>query len=168
MKPTAKPPLPTSKRDKIEYLLDHWQDIYDPDVSKGRPGVGDSAGATMPFMAKHPSVVELARCLAVLRLEATVHHSHLMAFHTAVWRIRVDHVRVRRAGGKYELVETRERERLVPDWVRLEKVRRGQAALVVAFRGPVFIPDDLWDALTLSSVEVDAKAARRLRGRVAA
>lgn len=165
------PALPESKRERIAYLLDHWVDIYDPGGTSvfGSPGDG-SGSPLLPLMSRHRSVLELCRCLAVLAEQAPVQASHLKAYHCAEWRIRVDHVRVRRprrAGkAKYELVEQRVRERVVPSWVRLEKVRRGEDRLAELFVGQVDIPEELWDALVLSADEIESKARRRrhLRG----
>lgn len=165
-----KDPHAWTKHERLVYLLDQWEVIFDPSVTspQGSPGDGSGIGL-MPRMSRHPSVRELGRCLGVLRVGAPVQYSHLMAHHLAEWRVRVDHVRVRRAGGKFELVETRTRERMVPGWVRAQKVVSAHRSLADAFRGSVSIPDDLWDALTLSASEADAKAARRrARGRVAA
>lgn len=175
---TKSPALPTSKRDKIVYLLDHWDEIHDPDAAspQGRPG-GGSNTPHLAYMASHVSVVELGRCLVVLKAASPVQHSHLMAFHGAEWRQARTPKRTTVKGKLGWISNPRSnhaedwdhrRERLVPGWVRLEKVRRAQDTLAYAFRGPVFIPDDLWDALTLSSVEVDAKAERRRSRRVAA
>lgn len=172
------PALPTTKREKIIYLLDHWDEIHDPDAAspQGRPGGGTNT-PHLAFMASHVSVRELARCLAVLREVAPVQHSHLMAFHGAEWRQTRTPKRTTVKGKTGWISNPRSshaedwdhgRERIVPAWVRLEKVRRAQEALAEAFRGQVFIPDDLWDALTLSSVEVDAKEARRRGRRIAA
>jgi hypothetical protein len=162
---TTKPPaLPTSKRDKIVYLLDHWDEIHDPDAGspQGRPGDGTNT-PHLAYMAHHPSVVELARCLAAVKLAAPFQHSHLMAYHQAEWRIHVRVGTVKRRGGKFERVEFRDRHRRIPEWVRMGYVRAGELRLEELFRGPVFIPDELWDALTLSSDEIEAKARRRRR-----
>lgn len=161
------PALPVSKRARIVHLLGHWEDIFDPDGASSFGSPGDGSGvALLPLMSRHPSVVELVRCLRVLGEEAPVQLSHLKAYHCAEWRIRVDHVRVkrpRRQGGKLmsELVESRTRERIVPSWVRLEKVRRAEDRLVELFRGRVAIPEDLSDALLLSADEVEAKRRKR-------
>lgn len=163
------PALPGTKREKIVFLLEHWDELFDPSVTspQGSPGDGSGVGL-MPAMCHHPSVRELDRCLGVLKSVAPVQFSHLMATHTAEWRIRVDHVRVRRERGLTEVVERRVRERLVPRWVDAGKVRRAHAALAEGFQGSVSIPDDLWDALTLSSEEANAKARVRRGRRVAA
>lgn len=166
--------LPVSKREKIVHLLGHWEDIFNPPGVTGTSSSSSGGGlALLPLMSRHRSVVELVRCLGVLAVEAPVQLSHLRAYHGAEWRIRVDHVRVkrpRRQGGKVrsELVETRTRERIVPSWVRLEKVRRAEGRLVELFVGQVDLPEELWDALVLSADEVEAKERRRrLRGAAA-
>lgn len=169
---TTGPALPVSKREKIVHLLERWDVIFDPGGTSPSGSPGDGSGSPLlPVMSRHRSVVELARCLAVLGVEAPVQLAHLKAFHCAEWRIRVDHVRVRRprrqgGGGKSELVEKRVRARVVPSWVRLEKVRSAEDRLVELFRGQVDIPEELWDALVLSADEVEAKQRRRrhLRG----
>lgn len=142
------PSLPVTKRDRIVYLLDHWDEIFDPNVTSPLGSPSSGGVQLMPLMSRHPSVVELARCLVVLRRVAPRQHDHLKAYYLAEWRIRTDVVRKKRRGGKFETTELRRRERVVPRWVRLEKVRRGEGVLVEAFSGEVFIPSELWDALT--------------------
>lgn len=160
--------VPCSKGCRIRYLLDRWEEIFDPSATsqQGSPGDGSGIGL-LPAMSHHPSVLELSRCLAVLRVAAPVRFSHLMAFHRAEWRVHRWSESRRRRGGKSELVDRAERQRLTPSWVRLEKVRSAQLALATAFRGDVSIPDELWDALTLSAEDAEAKRLRR-RARVAA
>jgi hypothetical protein len=165
--------LPVSRVARIRFLLDHWEDIFDPSVTSPGGSPGDGSGVAMlPLMSRHRSVLELARCLVVLAEEAPVQHSHLRAYHGAEWRVRVVRVRKRRPhkrsqGGrpKVEVVETRSRERIVPAWVRMEKVRSGEERLAELFRGSVEIPEDLADAVLLSTDEVEAKRLKRLRAR---
>lgn len=152
-----------TKRCKLLCLLGHWDDIYAPALTTNG-GTGNGGMALLPLMSRHASVVELARCLDVLRQVAPVQHAHLKAFHCAEWRTHRWTETKRRKGGKLERVERSERQQLVPGWVRREKVRRAEERLVAMFRGPVFIPDELWDALTLSSEEIETKR-RRLRAR---
>jgi hypothetical protein len=147
--------LPTTKKEKIVHLLDHWDDIHDPNMSKDNPGNGDSAGPQMPVMAHHRSVLELARCLRILKTEAPSQHDHLMAYHRAEWRIHTWTTLRRRKGGKSERVDHRERQRLKPAWVEPLKVHKGEDRLAELFRGTVYIPDDLWDALTKSSAQIE-------------
>lgn len=164
------PALPESKLEKIQYLLDHWEDIFDPSGTSAVGSPGDGSGvALLPLMSRHRSVRELERCLGVLGVEAPGQLAHLKAFRCAEWRIRVDRVRVtrpRRQGKRVqsEQVERRSRERVVPGWVRQEKVRLAEGRLVKLFRGQVDIPGELWDSLVLSSEDVEAKRRRKLRG----
>ena len=107
----------------------------------------------MPRMAHHTSVLELDRCLLLLQAHALCQFQHLKAYHNAEWRIRTDKVKRRRPSGKgFETVEIRRRDRIQPRWVRLEKVRNGQQFLAASFRGEVFIPSELWDALRTPAV----------------
>lgn len=161
-KPTALPALPTTKLEKIVHLLDHWDDIHNPPLSSSQPGRrGGGGSALLPLMAGDRSVRELVRCLGVLKVDAPTQYAHLMAHHTAEWRIRVDEARVPRKGGKSELVEVRTRERLVPRWVRAQKVVSAHRSLSAGFRGPVDIPAELWDALTVSADEAELRRSRR-------
>jgi hypothetical protein len=159
---------PNSKRCKIIYLLDHWDEIHDPDASKGRPGTGDAQGPTMPHMSHHPTVLELARLKEIHRQVAPVQHSHLAAYHGAEWRIHRYSDTKRRKGGKTETVDYAVRQRLTPAWVRLEKVRRAHAWFTEMFNGQVFLPDDLYDALHLDQQAIEEKQARRHLRRLAA
>ena len=145
MSAVASRPARDTKRRRLVYLLDHWPDIFDPDHGRGGNGDGPGIGPCMPRMSRHPSVVELARCLELLRVEAPSQFGHLVGYYGAEWRIREDEVRRRRKGGKQETVRVRQRVRLVPRWVRLENVRRGEEFLASVFRGPVFVPDELRD-----------------------
>jgi len=157
--------MPVSKREKLCYLLDHWDEIHDPNAvsSVGSPGDGTSTPQLGP-MSRSASVVELVRCLAVLRGEAPSQSAHLMALHCAEWRVKRWSESKRRKGGKLETVARAERERIVPRWVDMGKVRRAEDRLVVLFRGPVSIPEPLYLALTKSSSEI-ADIERKRRGR---
>jgi hypothetical protein len=162
-------PVRLSKLEKIRYLLDHWEDIFSPPgvTSTSRSSEGGGV-ALLPLMSRDRSVVELERCLRVLAVEAPCQLSHLKAYRCAEWRVRVDRVRRKRrsASGKplFETVTVRTRERVVPRWVRLEKVRRAEARLVQLFRGSVRVPDELWDALVLSAEQVAEKERLAERG----
>ena len=176
--------VPCSKRCRIVFLLGHRVDFFDPAGTSPFGSPGDGSGvALLPLMSRHPSVVELERCLLVLRGEAPVQHSHLLAFHGAEWRIRRWQESRKRRNGKLEVVERARRERVLsacdckshPDpgsgcrnWVRLEKVRRAESRLVELFRGSASLPDELLDALTLSSEEIELKRRRGAARKVAA
>lgn len=161
--------LPTSKRERIVYVLDHWDDIFNPPLASTNPIRGRGGNGFLPGMSRHASVVELVRCLEVLRLEAPTQYAHLMASHRAEWRIK--RVPRRSKGGKAVLrrdgvnrlvQETRPvRERLVPAWVDTGKVYRAQSRLVDLFRGACRLPEEFEDALTLSAEEIAEKRLRR-------
>jgi hypothetical protein len=140
-----------NRLERIQYLLDNWDNIFDPNVTSPL-GTGSSVkvGALMPKMASHPSVIELARCLRILHQYAPVQHAHLKAYRCGVeYRLVDTTVKVKGANGKLKDVPQRVQERIVPSWVRLEKVRRAEHFLACAFHGDVEIPKDLWDALHL-------------------
>lgn len=159
--------LPTSKRERIVYLLDHWDDIHSPPVS----GYGRSTGTDTPHlspMSRHASVVELNRCLATLKLEHKLWHDHLKAFHGAEWGINVRRSTRKRKGGKQEQIILRDRIRRPPSWVKTGYVNSGVFRLEELFNGQVFIPEPLWLALTKSSAEIAELERVRTRPRVAA
>jgi len=142
------PPEKWTRIQKIQYLLEQWDAIFDGAASSTRPG--ESLGLRLlPAMANHPSVKELDRCLILLQEHAPKQYQHLKSYHCgSEWRIQTIHVRKRRPSGKgFETVEIRQRQKLYPRWIVLEKVRRGEQFLSDRFRGEVFIPDELWNAL---------------------
>lgn len=161
--------LPTSKHAKLCYLLDHWDDIHDPNSASpaGRPGSGTNT-PHLAAMSRHPSVVELTRCLRVLKLENKLQHDHLKAYHGAEWKIRTRLSTRKRKGGKLETITLRDRVKRPPAWVAMGYVRAGEFRLVELFVGPVFIPTELWDALTLDSAAIEAKERLRAGRRMAA
>jgi hypothetical protein len=159
--------LPVSKREKIVYLLDHWVDIWDPDAASQRGSSGGGGVHLLGLMSRHPSVVELDRCLRVLKVERKLWHDHVKAFHCAEWGVRTRVSRRRRKGGKSEVVVLRDRVRRQPSWVKMGYVNSGVFRLEELFQGPVFVPGELWDALTLSSGEIEVRERSR-RGRRAA
>jgi hypothetical protein len=151
-----------TKQQRIEYLLDHWDDIHNPPISSSAPEArGGGGGALLPLMAGDHSVRELVRCLEALKASAPTQYVHLMAHHTAEWRIRRWQESKRRKGGKIELVDHDDRERMVPSWVRSQKVTLAHRTLALSFRGSVEIPAELWDALTCTAEEADVRRARR-------
>lgn len=168
---TAKPSaLPTTKRDKIAYLLDHWDDIFNPPLASMNPVRGRGGDGLLPGMSRHHSVVELVRCLEVLRLEAPVQHAHLKAFHCAEWRtVKRPHLVIHK--GKLRAIANprpgreedwdRTRERIVPGWVKAGKVRSAEERLAVLYRGQPKLPEELEDALLLSSEEIAEKERKR-------
>jgi hypothetical protein len=150
-KQSEKRPEDWDKLDKIRYLLDQWDAIWDwtgAALKDSGDGSGGRGTVPLPLMASHPSVVELGRCIGLLRGAAPGDCRHLMAFHTAEWRIAQKWAPRQLRSRKLELVEIRERERIVPRWLDMGRVDRAERWLVEHFRGEVFIPKDLWDALT--------------------
>lgn len=159
--------FPGSKRCAVVFLLDRWEEIHDPDVSRGRLGSGDSGGAMLPVMSRAPSVLQLGSLLVALRVADARVFSHLAGFHWAERRM-FRWVEPRKRRGKVEQVDRAEVRRVVPSWVRMELVVRGQDVLVEGFGGDVMVPRDLWEALTLSSEEIEERERRRALGRLAA
>jgi hypothetical protein len=162
-----------TRRVRICYLLDHWDDIFSPPVGGEGTGGGDGTAHLSP-MVRHRSVLELQRCLVILKAEAPRQHDHLKAFYTAEWRT-VRTAKFHSLRGKWRQIANprsdheedwdRRRERIVPGWVKLDKVRRGERRLCELFQGVVFLPEPLWEALMLSSAEIDAKERARRAGR---
>jgi hypothetical protein len=145
-----------SRLEKIRFLLDHWDDIFDASAS-GFGASSDPLGITLlPRMANHPSVKELDRCLRLLRTAAPGDYRHLMTYRCCEWR-NVTEVVPRKLvnSKKREMVPQRVRRRVLPSWMPFDprpdyvppRVKRGEQFLADKFRGEVFIPAELWDAL---------------------
>lgn len=137
-----------SKRQKVEFLLDHWQDfhetLYASDIHADDV---DDAVTLMPRMSRHPSVRELLRAVGLTRQAMPNKCAHMMAVYTAEWRNTTRMEKQRRKRGKTELVERRVRERVVPAWVRRQKAEDAFDHVVLSFRGEVFIPDELLELI---------------------
>lgn len=147
------PRLPTTKKEKIIHLLDHWDDIHTPPS----PNTGGTSGSSTPHlspMSKHPSVLELTRCLTQLKTENKLWHDHLKAHHNAEWRIHTRRSTRKRKNGKTEQIVHRDRVRKPPTWVKHGYVTAGHHRLEQLFNGTVSIPEPLYQALTLSSTEI--------------
>jgi hypothetical protein len=101
-------------------------------------------------MARHPSVVELARCLDELERVDPPAFRHVKSYRCGTeWRNVTRKQKVKRPRGKgFELVDRRVREPIVPRWIDHALVASGERWLSVRFRGEVFIPEELWDAWT--------------------
>lgn len=134
--------------ERIRYLLDHWQDIYDPNVTSPLGTPGDGSGiALLPRMTKHPSVRELDRCLSLLASASPGDYRHLRAFRCGVeWRTVDYWRRVKLPSGRHDWKEDRKRERIVQRWINPGRVRAGEDFIVRVFRGECFIPDELYGA----------------------
>lgn len=142
-------PKAWKRLERIQYLLDHWSEIFDPNVTSGGvPGDGDGV-PLLPQMSRHPTVVELAGCLGSLAAEDAPAYRHLKAFRcNAEWRQVKAKIRFRGPSGHFLEGDGWRRERIVPDWISARLVMRGEEFLAREFDGEVFIPKDLWDGLT--------------------
>lgn len=149
--PTEKRPEDWSRLDKIRYLLDAWDAIWDETgawLAESGDGSGRGAFPPLPAMTSHPSVLELDRVLGLLLRAAPGDYRHLMAYHTAERRIETLFAPRQLPSKKLELVEIRRPARVLPRWLDMARVEFAQQWLEERFRGEVFIPKDLWDALT--------------------
>ncbi len=133
-----------TKRERVEFLLEHWTDFYETMHSHDRIHDSDGAALTlMPPMSRHPSVVELKRCVDLAKVSMPVRHSHMMAFYGAEWRTVTRQKKIRNPHGKLVMSDVRVRERIKQPWIRGQKVRDAVDFITAAFEGPVFIPAEL-------------------------
>ena len=142
---------------RIRHILDHWQDIFDPSVTStwatftGLASVapGSRTPTPLPRMASHPSVRKIERALTALAEREPALVRHLKAYRcNAEWRCKDTWVVVRLPSGKQDIVERRVREKIVPSWIKRDKVDKAETLLNRLVRGDVSIPEDLWHALT--------------------
>lgn len=111
----------------------------------------------LPRMARHPSVVELGRCLGALSGACPNHYRHLRGFYASTWRV-VRQPKTRIVKGRTVRLEANpskpedwdyERQRIVPSWVLRRMVELAVIGLAAegfaaySFAGEVFIPTDL-------------------------
>lgn len=146
-----------TKRDRVVYLLDHWQDIFDPSVTStwatfsgtSHQGSASKPPGHLPRMASDRSVRKVERALTVLADREPVLARHLKAARcNCEWRTTDKWVVRRLPSGKRDIVEERVREKLTPRWVDPKKVTLAETILVNFVRGDVSIPQELWLALT--------------------
>lgn len=146
-----------SKLDRLRYVLDHWQDIFDPGVTSTWAtftGTSHQAPASkrpspLPLMAGDLTVRKIERALTVLADREPVLARHLKAYRcNAEWRCKNEWQVVTLPSGKKDIVERRVREKIVPRWVNLSSVAEAESLLLRLVRGDVSIPSDLWHALT--------------------
>jgi hypothetical protein len=165
-----------SRRERIEFLLDHYEDFFLMSAN-GVEASDDANGPALPRMSRHPSVVELCRCLAALERYAPRDFAVVKGFYTAEWRIahaarKQDVPAAQRENAHHDSKRGTHayRERVLSTWVRRELWRKdraiswiawdgwpkvpepkpeGMPSVTVAFRGhkgEVFIPTDLLEA----------------------
>lgn len=153
---------PLTRRERIELLLEHWPDYYECAAKDDGPS-GDGGVFLMPGMSRHPSVVELRRALIALRQIAPSSAGQIIGFYSAPYRCVDRQRRIRGKNGKFGYVPERRRERIVPAWVRAQKVEDGVTLIAQepadeaeaerrpwCFRGQPFLP---------TPVDPNAKAA---------
>lgn len=140
--------------ERVRFLLDHWDAIFDGSPSS-EPFVSVSSSFSssppgqLPDEARHHTIKELERCLRLLAAACPGDYRHLKAFRCgAEWRNVDTWRRVKLPSGKYDWVPDRIRERIVPRWLKPERVAAGESFIVRVFRGEIFIPDDLYAAFT--------------------
>lgn len=145
-----------NKLERLRYLLDHWNDIFDARVTStwatftgtSHQAPASSRPSPLPRMADDLSVRRIERALIVLADREPVLARHLKAYRcNAEWRTTDKWVVRRLPSGKRDIVEMRVREKLVPDWVELRYVTLAEMILVNLLDGPIEIPQDLWHAL---------------------
>lgn len=144
-----------TKLDRIRYLLDHWQDIFDPSLSSGssfngrRGHSGSRSPGCFPAMADNRSVKKVENALTALADREPVLARHLKAYRcNCEWRTTEKWFARKLPSGKQEFAEQRVREKIVPRWVDPKKVTLAETVLLNFVRGDVSIPQDLWLALT--------------------
>lgn len=148
-------PAEWTNLERITFLLDRWDWIFDPEPETTQEigFISSSTGMSQPpgrfpEMAFHPTVRELERCLALLALNDPPAYRHLKAFRCgAEWRQTKERVRVRLPSGKWDWSTPWVMNRIVPKWVVIRAVRRGEEFISRVFRGPISIPQELWDGL---------------------
>jgi len=132
----------STRRDRILTLLDHYNDYFTT-LGAGTPTGGGDGIPGLPSMSQHASVVELVRCLDLLLVRAPKHYQHAKAFYCCEKRQVPARLKVVGPQGKRVTVDGWAVERIVPRWVRLERVRRAVEFVDREFRGEPFVPQEL-------------------------
>jgi len=138
------------KLERVRHLLDNWDFIFSGATTSEPFGFVSGTPSSRPpgklsDAARHPSVKEMERCLRLLASASPGDYRHLKAYRCgAEWRCVDTWRRVKLPSGKYDWVQHRVSERIVPRWLKPERVAAGEAFIVRVFRGEVFIPDELW------------------------
>lgn len=129
----------------IGELLNHWPEFFDVPL---RSAPGGGGVLMLPGMSRHPSVVELGRALEALQVFAPSKFVHVRGFYSAEWRTAMVW-RDLRVKGRKRRIEEPARVRVVPGWVRPQKVRDGVRLLAYessrpwAFQGVPCLPAPL-------------------------
>lgn len=135
------------QRRRLQELLDLWQDIFA--VNLVRTGGDGSNVPQLSEATRHPSVIELGRCLKALAVAERIPHRHVVAYRITVeWRITNVLEKRKRPSGKTELALVRRQQRLMPNWVDPQQVAAGESWLEREFDGSVSIPEPYWSILT--------------------
>lgn len=129
------------KRALIEKLLAEYGEFFHVLGSGAQTG-GDGLGF-LPGMSRHPSVLELCRCLELLYRVSPSHYQHLKAFYTAETRTVDVQIRSKTKKGKRHTVTVRQRQALIPVWVKRTKVQTAVRFISQNYRGPVYLPKEL-------------------------
>lgn len=144
------------KLERLRYLLDCWSDIWNCSFEREPFGFHSAAFESrepgrLTQMAKHETVKELDRCLRLLSSASPGDYRHLQAFRFgAEWRGVDRWARVKLPSGRYDYVKIRDRERVVPKWLKWSgspfdvpaRVVRAELFLCRVFKGEVFMPDE--------------------------
>lgn len=158
---TPSPPEQWTRLEKIQYLLDHWAVIFDPNTTSPYGAPGDGSGVPLlPQMSRHQSVLELAHVMRQLYTAAPGDYRHLKAYRCGVeWRVVWLPSRIKNPRGKWVVGDPRpERRRIIPAWLDMVRVNRAEAFLAERFQGEVFIPAELWDALVKPAITQEIAA----------
>lgn len=108
-----------SRRETILVLLDHWPEFFEPAASGKVATSSDGTGpALLSAMSRHPSVVELGRCLGSVRKVAPNHFRYVVGFYGAEWRTTDKPVARKTVGGRRVVELARVRERVLSPELR--------------------------------------------------
>ena len=148
-----------TRREQILFLLDHWNDFFDPDGTMASNGASASGIALLPLMSRHPTVLELQTCIQALGRYNPNHRKHLMLHFRSEWRTAYEPRPVLNHHGKQ--MRDRQGQPVTEPWPvrrRVLPLRRDELPahlrmvtlsvdfVCATFRGEVFIPEELRDA----------------------
>lgn len=151
----AKSPEEWSSLDRLRYVLDHWQEIFDAPISNSQPKGSRSTSSShspppLPQMASDSGVRRIECALTALADREPVLARHLKAYRcNAEWRTRDTGKWVLAVDGSGPtLVPQRERVKIIPRWVLPSKVVQAEQLLLKLLRHDVEVPRPLWKAAT--------------------